>query len=219
VGARPLRPSAAPPSEGEPAAAPAPAHADGGLASFGGPASAGMATWTHPLLAADDSVATVQTQRSASTHAMPVHSASAARAGATGDLAAVQTSRREAPSMALARPQAVVGAPAAIPYGAGATPLAGIAPPARAIVADAAPQVVQTTVAGVQPGPLVVPAATAVVQRADSAPPAAPAEAEGEGRSDGELEELARALFPRLQRQLRMEYVYELEARGLPFSS
>ena len=121
--------------------------------------------------------------------------------------------------MALARPQAVVGTAAAVSYVAGAAPLAGIGAPARAIVADAAPQVVQTTVAGVQPGPLVVPTATAVVQRADTAPPAAPAEAEGEGRSDGELEELARALFPRLQRQLRMEYVYELEARGLPFSS
>jgi hypothetical protein len=42
-----------------------------------------------------------------------------------------------------------------------------------------------------------------------------PAPSPGGSRDD--LDELARAIFPKIQRQLRMEYVYEREARGLPF--
>lgn len=54
-----------------------------------------------------------------------------------------------------------------------------------------------------------------VVQRIDGSAPPPPDD--GGGQSEGELEELAKALFPRFQRQLRMEYVHEREARGLPF--
>jgi len=54
-----------------------------------------------------------------------------------------------------------------------------------------------------------------VIQRVDgSAPPVVSA---NESRSEGDLEELAKELFPRIQRQLRMQYVHEREARGLPF--
>jgi len=63
--------------------------------------------------------------------------------------------------------------------------------------------------------PVLAPTATAVVQRQDSAP-AGPAPVPSPG-STNDLDELARAIFPKIQRQLRMEYVYEREARGLPF--
>ena len=59
--------------------------------------------------------------------------------------------------------------------------------------------------------------ATPVVQRVDGSAPPAP---EGPaGRSDRELDELARALFGRIQSRLRTEVIHEREARGLGFDS
>jgi hypothetical protein len=55
-----------------------------------------------------------------------------------------------------------------------------------------------------------------VVQRVDGA---APAPAAGEGRSDSELDELARALFGRIRSHLRAEVIHEREAKGLTFDA
>jgi hypothetical protein len=79
------------------------------------------------------------------------------------------------------------------------------------------PPVVQTQPATPASAPVLAPTITANVQRIDGSPPPVPAP--DEGHSESELEELARALFPKFQRQLRMEYVYEREARGLPFDT
>jgi hypothetical protein len=67
------------------------------------------------------------------------------------------------------------------------------------------------------PPPLLAPTATAVVQRVEGTPPAPPEKEEAEGHSDNELDELARAIFGRIRNQLRYEYVYEREAKGLTF--
>jgi len=58
--------------------------------------------------------------------------------------------------------------------------------------------------------------ATPVVQRVDGAAPAAPSD---EGRSESELDELARALFGRIRTHLRAEVIHEREARGLTFDA
>jgi hypothetical protein len=58
--------------------------------------------------------------------------------------------------------------------------------------------------------------ATPIVQRVDGAAPAAPSE---EGRSDSELDELARALFGRIRSHLRAEVIHEREAKGLTFDA
>ena len=80
------------------------------------------------------------------------------------------------------------------------------------------PPVVQTQPAAAPATvPVLAPTITANVQRIDGSPSPDPAPAEGQSESD--LEELARALFPKFQRQLRMEYIYEREARGLPFDT
>jgi len=109
-----------------------------------------------------------------------------------------------------AQPSAAFGAP--IAYAAGTGQVPGI------VGTPGAPMTVQMTPAQALQTPVLAPTATAVVQRADAAPAPSPAASEPD-RSEGELEELARALFPRFQRQLRMEYVYEREARGLPYDS
>ena len=67
------------------------------------------------------------------------------------------------------------------------------------------------------PSPVLAPTATAVVQRIEGAPPAAPADEESGEQSDNELDELARKLFGRFRNQLRYEYIYEREAKGLTF--
>jgi hypothetical protein len=120
--------------------------------------------------------------------------------------------------MALARPQAAIAA-AMASAGAAQAPAAGPTAPTPGITAGSSgTTVVQMTPAQALATPVISPTATAIVQRADGAAPPPPDD-EGEGRSESDLEELARALFPRFQRQLRMEYVYEREARGLPFDS
>jgi hypothetical protein len=58
--------------------------------------------------------------------------------------------------------------------------------------------------------------ATPVVQRVDGAAPAAPSE---DDQSDGQLDELAQALFSRIQGRLRAEVIHEREARGLTFDA
>ena len=58
--------------------------------------------------------------------------------------------------------------------------------------------------------------ATPVVQRVDGAASAAPSE---EGRSESELDELARALFGRIRTHLRAEVIHEREAKGLTFDA
>jgi hypothetical protein len=80
------------------------------------------------------------------------------------------------------------------------------------------PPVVQTQpAAGPETAPVLAPTITAHVQRIDGSP--SPTAEPEDGRSESDLEELARALFPKFQRQLRMEYVYEREARGVPFDT
>ena len=131
--------------------------------------------------------------------------------------AAVQTSRRE-PQMTLARPAAASQAQPSAAFGAPIAYAAGTGQVPGIVATPGAPMTVQMTPAQALQTPVLAPTATAVVQRADVAPAPSPAPS-GPDRSDGELEELARALFPRFQRQLRMEYVYEREARGLPYDS
>jgi hypothetical protein len=58
--------------------------------------------------------------------------------------------------------------------------------------------------------------ATPIVQRVDGAAPAAPSE---EGRSESELDELARALFGRISTHLRAEVIHDREAKGLTFDA
>ncbi|MCJ7710464.1 MAG: hypothetical protein MUQ32_06475 [Chloroflexi bacterium] len=58
--------------------------------------------------------------------------------------------------------------------------------------------------------------ATPVVQRVDGAAPAAPAP---QGRSETELDELARDLFGRIRTHLRSEVIHEREAKGLSFDA
>lgn len=69
----------------------------------------------------------------------------------------------------------------------------------------------------VPPAPVLAPTATAIVQRVDGAAPVPPPA--DEGRSDHELDELARKLFGRFQNRLRAELIYEREAKGLTFDS
>jgi hypothetical protein len=88
---------------------------------------------------------------------------------------------------------------------------AGSGQPGTGIVsaASAAPPAAPSTVLS--------PTATAVVQRVEGAPPAAPDNEESGEQSDNELDELARKLFGRFRNQLRYEYIYEREAKGLTF--
>jgi hypothetical protein len=147
------------------------------------------------------------------------------------------------PGIAGARRQAVPGllsgAPSLSPAPSGAmrrTPQPSAAAPLRPlalarnqvpaaavvsrIVADAASTAsqpsVQTSVAPSGSTTLGGLTATPIVQRVDGAAPAAPSE---EGRSDSELDELARALFGRIRTHLRAEVIHEREAKGLTFDA
>jgi hypothetical protein len=128
----------------------------------------------------------------------------------------VQTSGRDAPAMTLARPTVAASSPVpattTINFPAAAGGLRGSTMGGSLGQGSVGPTV-QTASAG-GAGPTGSTSAT-VVQRIDgSAPSLVPAT---ETQSEGDLEELAKALFPRFQRQLRMQYVHEREARGLPF--
>ncbi|MHB8891204.1 MAG: hypothetical protein ACYC65_04085 [Candidatus Limnocylindrales bacterium] len=127
------------------------------------------------------------------------------------------TSRGQSPSgaaprgpLALARHQPAAPAAAAAPS----------SPVVARMVADPATQpmgpVVQPSPAsgGTTVGSLT---ATPVVQRVDGAAPAAAPEAQG--RSETELDELARALFGRIRTHLRAEVIHEREAKGLTFDA
>ncbi len=109
--------------------------------------------------------------------------------------------------------------------------------PARGLLALARPQVGTTQAAVARlaasaPSPAATPSvqaiatqgpadvggvtATPMVQRVDGAAPAAPSE---QGRSESELDELARALFGRIRTHLRTEVIHEREAKGLTFDA
>ena len=94
------------------------------------------------------------------------------------------------------------------------------APVVARIVADpstpGAPPVVQTSPAG-RGIPVATFTATPVVQREEAAAPT-PASA-GNGHSDRELDELAKALFGRIRTQLKSEVIHEREAKGLSFDA
>ncbi len=75
---------------------------------------------------------------------------------------------------------------------------------------------VQTSTADTTGGPIAGITATPVVQRVDGAAPPAPTE---QGRSESELDELARALFGRIRTHLRTEVIHEREAKGLTFDA
>lgn len=115
--------------------------------------------------------------------------------------------------LALARPQGA--APGQV-----AAPVAASAPTVARIVAgpawSATQPAVQTSAASAGGSSAGAFTATPVVQRVDGAAPAAPSE---EGRSESELDELARALFGRFRSHLRAEVIHEREARGLSFDA
>jgi hypothetical protein len=75
---------------------------------------------------------------------------------------------------------------------------------------------VQASAAQLRGTPTAGITATPIVQRVDGAAPAAPSE---EGRSETELDELARALFGRIRTHLRAEVIHEREAKGLTFDA
>jgi ribonuclease E len=174
---------------------------------------AGGAAWVNAHLAGLAGVpeALPGVQRTTASTAVPAAPRSPAPA--------VQTSRRDTPSMTLARPS-VTAAPSAAAGSASSSPIAyssGSGQVPGIVAGPGSPTVVQMTPAQALATPVLAPTATAVVQRADPTPaPAGPVPTPYPTQG-AELDELARALFPKFQRQLRMEYVYEREARGLPF--
>ncbi len=138
-------------------------------------------------------------------------------------------SRAPTPSAVAGHPTAGPGAQQHRPLGlnrsraaaaAAATPTPAEAPVAARIVAGpaspATQPVVQTSPASAGGSPVGGFMATPVVQRVDGAAPAAPSE---EGRSESELDELARSLFGRFRTHLRAEVIHEREARGLSFDA
>jgi len=179
-----------------------------GIPSDGGPLAG--AAWVNPNLAA-------LTGTEPSLPALQRSPIAAAAAISAAGPATVQTSRRE-PQMTLARPQAGAQASTSAPFGAPISYAAGAGQVPGIVATPGAPTTVQMTPAQALQTPVLAPTATAVVQRQDASPAAAPApDGGGLPGSAGDLDELARALFPKFQRQLRMEYVYEREARGLPY--
>ena len=99
-------------------------------------------------------------------------------------------------------------------------PASASAPVVARVVADPTspgiPPVVQTLPSG---GgiPVATFTATPIVQREEAAAPtAAPP---SNGRSDRELDELAKALFGRIRTQLKSEVIHEREAKGLGFDA
>jgi DNA polymerase-3 subunit gamma/tau len=113
--------------------------------------------------------------------------------------------------------RSVVAAPALADASA---PAAASAPVVARIVADPAspgtPPVVRTQPAG---GgiPVATFTATPIVQREEAPAPTAPQPSNG--RSDRELDELAKALFGRFRTQLKSEVIHEREAKGLGFDA
>ncbi len=121
--------------------------------------------------------------------------------------------------LALARPVSAPGSHSS----AGSATSAATAPVVARIVADpvnpSAPPTVQTASGRGGSGgtPVATITATPVVQRVDgAAPSAAP---DGATHSETELDELARALFGRIQSHLRAEVIHEREAKGLTFDA
>jgi hypothetical protein len=82
-----------------------------------------------------------------------------------------------------------------------------------------APPVVQASTQGAAAtaAPVLGPTATPIIQRIDGSAPTPPAS--DDGKSDRELDELARAIFGRLRTRLRSEYIFEREAKGLTFDN
>jgi hypothetical protein len=180
-----------------------------GIPSDGGPLAG--AAWVNPNLAA-----LIGTEPSLPALQRSSPAAAAAAISAAGP-ATVQTSRRE-PQMTLARPQSAAQAPTSAPFDAPISYAAGSGQVPGIVATPGAPTTVQMTPAQALQTPVLAPTATAVVQRQDASPAPAPApDGGGLPTSAGDLDALARALFPKFQRQLRMEYVYEREARGLPY--
>lgn len=227
IGARPLRPSIAPnaapaevPTTSPDIAPPLPVPTLPSVQPAGA-ASPDVVigqTWTHPAAAVDPALQRALEQSAP----RPGPTALVQRLTGRGPAAPApsHSDRRDAPAMTLARFAGPVAGSTSGSGSAGQAAMvlpAGSAGPSPGIVG--APPSVQASTAATLAAPALAPTATAVVQREDAAAPPAPAEGQGPGRSEGDLEELARALFPRFQRQLRMEYVYEREARGLPFDS
>ncbi|HEY6569130.1 MAG TPA: hypothetical protein VIZ22_02520 [Candidatus Limnocylindrales bacterium] len=116
--------------------------------------------------------------------------------------------------LSLARTVAAAPTPAPAPTPAAAMPVVAriVADPAS----PGAPPVVQTSSAG---GgiPVATFTATPIVQREEA--PAPGATPERAGRSDRELDELAKQLFGRIRGQLKAEVIHEREAKGLTFDS
>ena len=133
-----------------------------------------------------------------------------------GPSAAHQASAaRPAPTpLTLARSVAPAPAPTPTPAPSAATPVVAriVADPAS----PGAPPVIQTSPAG---GgiPVATFTATPIVQREETAAPAAPPEQAA--RSDRELDELAKQLFGRIRGQLKSEVIHEREAKGLTFDA
>jgi len=142
-------------------------------------------------------------------------------AGVSG-LAAVQ--RSAGPGTPTLRQSSSHGASRGASSGAASLSLAhphAAAPSVNRIVASPASApvpapAVQTSTARASAG-LPAFSATPVVQRVDGAAPAAP---DGGGaHSDSELDQLAKALFPRIKNHLRAEVIHEREAKGLTFDA
>jgi hypothetical protein len=86
------------------------------------------------------------------------------------------------------------------------------------VAAPSQPPTVQTTSAG-EPGPVLAPTATPIVQRVDGAAPATPEAPAAGGQSDEELDVLAKAIFGRIRNRLRSDLIHEREAKGLTFDN
>ncbi len=139
-------------------------------------------------------------------------SSSAAPAPGSGRPTAAAGTQARRP-LALARPQAASAGQAAAPVTVSAPTVA------RIVAGPASPATqptVQTSTASTGGSAAGAFTATPIVQRVEGAAPAAPS---GDGRSESELDELARALFGRFRTHLRAEVIHEREARGLSFDA
>ena len=124
------------------------------------------------------------------------------------------------PSVARERTTSQYGAAVEGPLTLARPQAAPVAPVVARIAGGSATSTAQSTVqaspaAGGAPGIAGV-TATPVIQRVDGAAPPAPSEG---GRSESELDELARALFGRIRTHLRTEVIHEREAKGLTFDA
>ena len=98
-----------------------------------------------------------------------------------------------------------------------------VSAPGRSIVTE---PVVQTSRAGgaiavAVPGAAGAPHGSTVVQRETAAetPVAAPPTTQSGPRSERDLDDLAQALFGRIQRRIRSELIHDREAKGLTFDN